>query len=83
MPLTRTGSRTGQEHAALPRCFRFQSSTDVSLQTPRRDGISDGIHWFLRALTYVSQAFPARLNIIARYVERMLGTAQDGYKPLK
>jgi hypothetical protein len=58
-------------------------STHVSLQTPSSDGISDGILATFHNLAYTGQAFSTRLNIIARYVERMLSTSQDGQNPLK
>ncbi|MGF6531450.1 hypothetical protein P3T20_002231 [Paraburkholderia sp. GAS206C] len=58
-------------------------STGVSLQTPLSDGIFDGILTTFRETAFARQAFQARLNIIARYVERMLSASQDGYKPLK
>lgn len=63
--------------------IRYRSSLDVSGQLMRRDGISDGILATLRSRAYTGQAFAAGLNIIARYVERMLSTSQDGSNPLK
>ena len=58
-------------------------STNGSLQTSSRDGISDGILAAFESLAYVARCFAAGLNIIARYVERMLGAFQGGYKSLK
>ena len=60
-----------------------RSSTGVSLQSASNDGISDGILAVVEQHRHTGQAFPARLNIIARYVERMLSTSQDGQNPLK
>jgi hypothetical protein len=57
--------------------------SDVSLQTPICDGISDGILTIVKRLHDAEQTVPARLNIIARYVERMLSASQDGDKSPK
>jgi hypothetical protein len=79
----RRAKRKQPKGTAVGICFALTSSLGVSQQTPRSDGISDGILSLFRDLAYIGSAFPARLNIIARYVERMLSTSQDGYKPLK
>ena len=55
--------------------IRLVASIAVSLQLPPLDGIFDGIRATFLASAYAGQAFPVRLNIIARYVERMLSTA--------
>jgi hypothetical protein len=58
-----------------PRSSLLSLSTSVSLQTSSSDGIFDGILATFHYRTHTGQAFPARLNIIARYVERMLSSA--------
>lgn len=63
--------------------IRCRSSLDVSGQLLWRDGISDGIRVTLRSRAYTGQAFAAGLNIIARYVERMLSANLDGQTALK
>lgn len=63
--------------------FAPAPSPDVSWQLATFDGISDGILAPNLNPTYVGQWVAARLNIIARYVERMLSASQDGYNSLK
>ena len=47
---------------------RLVTSIAVSLQSQLGDGISDGMHTHRQHPRHAGQAFPARLNIIARYV---------------
>jgi hypothetical protein len=70
------GVRQGTLHLVM----RLVLSIAVSLQSPLLDGISDGIRAHFRLLRHAEQAFAAKLNSIARYVERMLSTSQGGYK---
>jgi hypothetical protein len=62
--------------AAVP-IHPAQSSIDVSLQSSPDDGISDGILAAFRRLTYVAQAFAARLNIMARIADHPINRIDE------